>query len=308
MRILFALVLAAFSITVNAQSKELKKLLYERKTFPLSAVKNLELTTSGGSIYAEGATSGEAILEVYVATGNGRAISLEDAKARIAENYEYETGLNGSTLFAKAKHKGSFWSNKNSVSISYKVIVPIQTASSIATSGGSIQILNLKGTEKIATSGGSLDIDKVEGKLDASTSGGSISLKESSGSLRIVTSGGSIDGSSISGSLSAQTSGGSITLKSIAATTDASTSGGSINASFTDPGKGVKLVTSAGGIHISIPKSKGYDVDLKGDRVNVSNTTLQGKITKSSVNGKINGGGIPLRASTSAGSVNVDLD
>ncbi|PZP43506.1 MAG: hypothetical protein DI598_15680 [Pseudopedobacter saltans] len=309
-----------------AQSKDLKKVLFEKKTFPLSSIKNIELTTTGGSIYAEGTSSGEAILEVYVASGNGRSISLEDAKSIIATNYEYETGLNGSTLFAKTKHKGKSWSNKNSVSISYKVIVPIQTSSSIATSGGSIQIQNLKGTENITTSGGSLDIEKVDGRLNANTSGGSITLKQSSGNLRVVTSGGSInmDGlngdikaatsggsinaNSISGSLSAQTSGGSITLKNIAGTTDASTSGGSINGTFTDPGKGIKLVTSAGGINIHVPKNKGYDLQLNGDHVNISNTTLQGTITKTYINAKSNGGGIPLKASTSAGSVSVSMD
>ncbi len=328
MRALFTSVFLA-TVTINgmAQFNTGNKVLFERKTFPLSAVKNLELSTSGGAIYAEGTHNGEAILEVYVSGNNGKNISLDEAKSRIAENYKYETGLDRSTLFAKVENKNKIWgSNKKGVSVSYKVLVPIQTSSNINTSGGSIQVLNLKGEEKLNTSGGSLAIENMEGQLKANTSGGSISLKQSSGDLKIATSGGSlrlnnlkgnihaetsggsIAAASVSGSLEVSTSGGSITLKDIAATTNAATSGGSVNAEFTDPGKGISLSTSGGGIHISVPKNKGYDLDLRGDHVNVSNFSLQGTITKKSVKGKTNGGGIPLKAITSAGSVNLSMD
>lgn len=325
--IIASLLLTTVAVTGMAQFNTSNKVLLERKTFPLSSVKNLDLSTSGGAIYAEGTTSGEAILEVYVSGNNGKTLSLEEAKSRISENYNYESGLNGSTLFAKTENKKKgFWNNKSSVSVSYKVIVPIKTSSNVNTSGGSIQILNLQGTEKLNTSGGSLTIDNIQGQLNASTSGGSITLKKSSGELKVATSGGSlnlselkgtidastsggsISAATISGKLNAETSGGSITLKDIAATTNASTSGGSVNATFTDPGNGIKLSTSGGGITINVPKNKGYDLLLHGDRVNVSNASLQGSVTKTSVNAKTNGGGIPLKATTSAGSVNVNLN
>ncbi len=328
MRALFASVLlSTVAVNAMAQFNTNNKVLFERKTFPLSSVQNLELSTSGGAIYAEGATSGEAVLEVYVSGNNGKSISLDEAKKRIAEKYNYESGLSGSKLFAKAENKNKIWGNNNDgVSISYKVIVPMQTSSKINTSGGSIQVLNLKGDEKLNTSGGSLTIDNVDGKLNAATSGGSISLKQSAGELNVATSGGSlhlsnlkgsvkaatsggsINAKTVSGTLSVATSGGSITLKDIAATTEAATSGGSVSAEFTDPGKGVSLSTSGGGISLQVPKDKGYDLDLRGDRVNVSNVSLQGTITKTSVKGKTNGGGIALRATTSAGSVNVTMN
>ncbi|MFT4203656.1 MAG: hypothetical protein QM610_07030 [Chitinophagaceae bacterium] len=324
------IVLAAITVNGMAQFNTSNKVLFERKTFPLSAVKNLDLTTSGGTIYAEGATNGEAILEVYVSGNNGKSISLEDAKQRIADNYKYASGLDGNTLFAKVESKnkiGGFWGgNKNNVSISYKVIVPIQTSSKLNTSGGSIQVLHLKGEENLNTSGGSLTISDVNGHLKANTSGGSVTLKQSAGELAVSTSGGSlhlenlkgnvkgstsggsIEATTVSGSLSVSTSGGSINLKNIAATTTASTSGGSVHADFTDPGEGIKLSSSGGGIHIHVPKNKGYDLDLRGDRVNISNVAMQGSITKSKIVGRTNGGGIQLQASTSGGSVNVDMD
>ncbi|WP_447642641.1 MULTISPECIES: hypothetical protein [Chitinophagaceae] len=323
--IITSLLLTTVVVNGMAQFNTSNKTLFERKTFPLASVKNLELSTSGGAIYAEGVNSGEAILEVYVSGNNEKNISLEEARKRISDNYKYESGLNGSTLYAKVENKTQSWGN-NGVSISYKVIVPIQTSSKINTSGGSIQVLNLKGTEKLNTSGGSLTINNVEGQLNANTSGGSITLKQSSGNLDVVTSGGSlrlsdlngvvkattsggsIEGKSISGSLQVATSGGSINLENIAATTDAATSGGSVNASFSDPGKGIKLSTSGGGIHVSVPKAKGYNLDLRGDHVSVSNVALQGSISKTRIDATTNGGGIPLKAATSAGSVSVTMN
>src|SRR5690606_34087835 len=156
------------------------------------------------------------------------------------------------------------------------------------TSGGSLNIADIKGNMEAKTSGGSINIDNYAGILDASTSGGSINLKNAKGDLAVSTSGGSIHLEDIKGSLTARTS------------------GGGIRANLASLEKELRLSTSGGSITAVIPGGLGLDLDLKGNRVNTKLTNFDGEVEKDRIKGSINGGGIPVVMSTSGGSVNLE--
>jgi DUF4097 and DUF4098 domain-containing protein YvlB len=75
-------------------------------------------------------------------------------------------------------------------------------------------------------------------------------------------------------------------------------------------GKYVKLNTSAGHIDLSMPQQKGFNLNLKGNRVNtiLTNSNFEGSKDKDRVEGKINGGGALVQAYASSGSVNVKFN
>jgi hypothetical protein len=300
--------------------------LFAKKSYPIASIKNVKVSTSGGSISVTGDASNEAVLEMYVKPNNNRRLSESEIQNILDRDYDITLEQQGSTLVAIAKRKsGLNW--KNAINISFVLHTGSNVGSDLSTSGGSIQLAGLAGDQKFKTSGGSLKVRNLKGNINGSTSGGSIEASNSEGNIglstsggsiklaglkgdiNVSTSGGSIKGNSIDGSLVAKTSGGSINLEDLACKVNASTSGGSVTAVLNELVGDLQLSTSAGGINITIPKNAAADLNLRGSRVNTSNlTNFSGANSKGHLNGTINGGGTKIQASTSAGSVNLNFN
>lgn len=320
---LLLLFVACQSCVVFAQDS---KTPYMTKSLS-GAIKDVFVSTSGGSISVSGAAGEAPRVEVYIQGNNviGK-ISKEEIEKRL-QNYDLSVTVSGGEVHATAKNKHNFSNWKNSLSIGFKVFVPKQVNTNLSTSGGSIHMDNLSGNEKFETSGGSLHVDKLTGIVKGETSGGSIHvsnsgsdisletsggsieasncngkihLETSGGSLRLTdlkgtidanTSGGSINANNIAGEFKTGTSGGSINLTNLACALDASTSGGSFHAQFNSVGKYVKVDVS-GHVDISIPSKQGLDLDLRADRVEANFTSnFSGTKEKEKIEGKLNGGG-----------------
>nr|WP_281285031.1 DUF4097 family beta strand repeat-containing protein [Colwellia demingiae] len=104
-----------------------------------------------------------------------------------------------------------------------------------------------------------------------------------------------------------KTSGGSLDLDNIIGKIDAHTSGGSIELKLPkNPTKDSKVKTSGGSITAHLAKNVAVNLSAKtsGGRVS-SEFTVDGKITKRSIKGTINGGGPELVLKTSGGSVRI---
>jgi len=228
------------------------------------------------------------------------------------------------------------------MSISFKIYVPSEVSTDLKTSGGGIQLDNLKGIETFTTSGGGLQLDHLAGTIhgrtsgggiqvfnssediDLSTSGGGIEAKNCNGHIKLVTSGGGlelhdlkgdirahtsgggVDGANIEGELITGTSGGSIDLKHMSCSLDANTSGGSLYAQMEQVGKYLKLSASSGNVDIELPAKQGLDLDLSGERVDQHDFNgFKGDFDKHHVRGSVNGGGALVEAHASSGDVNV---
>lgn len=317
---------------------------YLTKTFNASSVKNVDVNTSGGGITVMGGATSQAKVEVYV-SGNGRGnLSDSEVEERL-ERYNLTVRMDGNTLICEAeqKDKSGNWNWKNGLSISFKVYVPTNVATNLNTSGGGIKMANLNGDLKFRTSGGGLDLENLrgevigstsgggikmvncddmvkvrtsgggidardcDGEIELTTSGGGIKLTNLNGNVEANTSGGGISVEDFSGDLNTSTSGGSIRMNGMNGNVKASTSGGGISASFERPGKYISLSTSAGNISIDIPSSKGYDLDLSGNRVRMaSSANFNGTKKDDRVQGRLNGGGTTIKARTSSGSVSLN--
>jgi hypothetical protein len=334
--------LIASSVAVKAQ---FDKEPYITKSLSNQSIQNVKVETSGGSITVGGLSPSEAKIEVYVTNNNGiTSLSKEEIQKRLEENYELKVSVENNTLIAYAKQKRNNMDWRRSLNISFKIYAPKSISTDLSTSGGSIHLNDLSGTQKFRTSGGSLHVDNVTGKIDGGTSGGSIHLSNSGsdidlrtsggsieaknckgnmelstsggslnlddldGTIEASTSGGHIDADNIKGELSASTSGGSIKMTNIAASLETSTSGGNIDVEVTGLGKYVKVSNSGGSINLQLPAGKGYDLDLHGNRVKVSPmNNFSGDTDDNSITGKINGGGTQVTARAGSGRVSVSF-
>jgi hypothetical protein len=343
MKNLLLLLMIAFSFVIaKAQSSDATPYLI--KTLSDASIKNVEAKTSGGSISVAGGNEKDARIEVYISS-NKHGLSKDEIEKILNEDYEFSVTATGNKLTAIAKHKsGIQWNNKRSLSIAFRIFVPENVSTDLSTSGGSISINNVSGTEDFATSGGSLEVKKLSGKIngrtsggsinvsdskddidlstsggsiDASncigkiklnTSGGSVSLTDLKGDIKASTSGGSVTGKNITGDLSAHTSGGNVHLHDLACSLDASTSGGNINAEIVEAGKFIKLNNSGGNIDLQIPKDKGYDLDLRADKINTAAlNNFSGSTKDKHWEGKLNGGGIPVNVDAGGGKINLSF-
>lgn len=317
---------------------------YLTQSLANETISSVMVKTSGGSIRVSGVTgSGDAKIEMYVIPNNSLTISKEELKQRLEENYIVDIKVSNGKLTATAKQKNQNWNWKKSLSISFRVYVPKKVSTDLSTSGGSIHLNDLEGSQEFSTSGGSLHVDDITGKIDGSTSGGSIHVSNCRSDIDLTTSGGSIEASNCNGNIKLQTSGGSLHfdnldgkidagtsggsvhaesvkgefivstsggsmhLDNMRCSLDASTSGGSIDAVITEVGAYVRLDNSAGNIDITLPDGKGYNIDFRGDKIKTNHlNNFRGETaSEDRVKGTLNGGGIPVEINASNGKVSV---
>ena len=340
----YILFFALLSVTAITKAQPWDKEPYITKSLSSETIQSVLAQTSGGSITVAGVST-ESKIEIYVNGNNGiNTLSKDEIKSRLEQYYTLEVSVSNNKLSAIAKQKENNMDWKRSLSISFKIYVPGNVTTDLSTSGGSIRLSDLKGSQTFRTSGGSLHVDNLSGgmkgttsggsihvanssdKIDLSTSGGSIEASQCKGDLQLSTSGGSlhlndlsgtidastsggrIDGSNITGELSASTSGGSVKLDNISGSLDASTSGGSIDVSITALGKFVKLHNSGGNINLELPKGKGLDLDLRGNKIKVDPlNNFSGSADDNSLTGTLNGGGTPITVKASSGRIYLTL-
>ncbi len=343
-KILLLSMIAVQGLVLQAQNTNDKEPLITR-SFAGKSFQQLVSETSGGNITVTGG-SGEARVELFVWPSNRewKSYSNEQLQQKLNEEYDVVIEIKGNTLTASAKPKEKFRNWNNSLSISFRIYVPQQTATTLRTSGGNIVLTNLSGTQDFVTSGGNLRLDQLSGKikgrtsggnislinckndLDLTTSGGNIDAEKTSGHLRMATSGGNItmtdlDGTvdattsggnvranSVKGSLEAHTSGGHVGLDNISGSVDASTSGGNISVSLKETGEFVKLSNSGGHIDLELPGNKGLDLKLTGGKIKTSKlSNFDGTFEEDRIIGKLNGGGTPVTVRAGGGRLNLTI-
>lgn len=326
-----SVLLSATFYTLYANNQENEPFM--TRTFPTSSIKEVEATTAGGSLTLIGNADSKAIVEVYVSRNN---LSSEKIKQMLEENYIIDIKVEGGKLYAVAKRKKSYsdW-NQQGLSISFKIIVPKQVNSNLQTSGGSIYIGNLSGSQNFKTSGGSLTIENVSenivgttsggsisvkgskdkidlhtsggsitatdcsGKIDLKTSGGSLNISKLSGNINAATSGGSINVSDIKGTLITSTSGGSVKIDGVSGNLEASTSGGNMDVRMASVSDYVKL-SNSGNLNLSLPAAKGYKLNVRANRVETSGLKdFRGDMESTNIEGTVGNGGPDINVKSS---------
>lgn len=279
------------------------------RTFAVQPGGELKVQTAGGDItILTGSGS-----EVKVTAKEVIDASTEEKADELVRDLVLIIDQQGNNVSAVAKYQkrgGWLWSS-TPVTVSFTVVVPVQYNVDLRTSGGGIKVANLDGRARLRTSGGSLKLERIDGEVDGSTSGGSITLREGTAKVKLSTSGGSIHVERAGGEAELSTSGGDIVIESVCNRLSASTSGGSIKASIEGELKGdCHLSTSGGSVTATVDKKAAFDLraHTSGGNVDLDGMTIaieQGGLRKSSLSGKVNGGGPVLSLGTSGGNVRV---
>ena len=186
----------------------------------------LKLETDVGSIDIDTHAKDSVLVEVEISGSDEDKMRVDIKKS--GDNVSIHGDLD----------RSGFGFGSTSIRVTYKITLPENYNLDVDTSGGAIEIEDLKGKVNAHTSGGSISVEDVEGDVNIKTSGGSLDIENVIGEINAKTSGGSIKLKLPNNPIQdtkVKTSGGSITAylaKDIAVDVSAKTSGGRVSSEF----------------------------------------------------------------------------
>jgi hypothetical protein len=187
--------------------------------------------------------------------------------------------------------------------------------------------------DNIESSNGGIRIESLNGPARLRTSNGGLRIFRVSGSVEGTTSNAGVEVSDVTGPVVVRTSNGGVRADNVRGTFDATTSNAGMNVTLSDPEpqRPVRLITSNGGVTLTMNQFRDNDVRISTSnssitlrlpssvraslKANTSNSNVDtdfdvavraGELRKSSLEGAIGGGGGPLLdLTTSNGGIKV---
>jgi hypothetical protein len=262
----------------------------------------------GGEIIVE-ADAGTVKIESWDKNEVSVVVEIEGSDSR-AEKYKVEFSQEGNTITVtgKVRDKSFFKWHVGNLEAYYTIFTPKKFNTTVNTSGGNIDAKNLTGKADYNTSGGNLNVQKMDGEIILATSGGNVDAADINGPVDAETSGGNVVMENIVGNVKGFTSGGDVEFIGVDGRVKGGTSGGNVSVKVSGENKGIDVETSGGDVEIYMKDGVGADVDAETSGGSVDcdfPVTVRGKVRESELHGKINGGGNPIRASTTGGSIRI---
>ena len=320
--------LVALSFSADAAEKRLDR------TFSVAPGGRLTIDSDGTDLRVEGTGGNQVVVRI-----------LLSGSERMLERMTLTADQSGNDVSVAAKHgngKWTDWFGGWNLDGKIEVQVPRDYNIDLRTSGGDIRVSQLKGNARGKTSGGDIQIVDVQGPVEMQTSGGDVRAEQIEGATRLGTSGGDIDIVRLKGDLDAKTSGGYVHLDDVVgrvmartssgnvvargvrgdsdlktsggdirATIDgkitAHTSGGDVTAELVGANRGISVSSSGGDLTVRVPKdTKGeLNAATSGGSVRTELPITTTELGERKLTGTLNGGGNPIHARTSGGSIKV---
>lgn len=283
------------------------------------------------------ASGGELVMNVAgaitVTAGSGEQVELliTSRSSDIEDRYDFAFDAQPGRVEVTTERKGGWsgrWFDWNRHGLRFEVRVPRRTALDLRSSGGPIQTAGLVGPARLRSSGGGIEVSDHAGDVDAHTSGGGAAAHQVQGNVKLESSGGGITATGVSGDVYADTSGGGVKVDTVggdvwAASSgggvhvrgvhgrvEAKSSGGPVSAVFAAGSEaGGSLSSSGGGVSVAVDPRAALTIDASSSGGRVSYDVpirAEGRASKSSVRGDLNGGGEVLRLRSSGGGVRID--
>lgn len=310
-----------------------------REEYPVSGAAHLNISSSDGDIEV---TPGDVSkIQVYFIVKKNGFLQKIDRKG-LEKDFNVTISHNSSSVEISVTPIKKIGFNFNLPEVNFFVITPKRTACQLKTSDGDVKIAGLAGSLECKTSDGDITLADIMGSIQASTSDGDIAISNATGDTNVKTSDGDIALQNITGTIRAKTSDGDIMASQILGDITSSTSDGNIHitkatgntsvqtsdgniqfsnitggmqalcsdgnikGSIQPLSSGLSAKTSDGNIDVTIPEELGLDLDIRGESLQVPLKNFSGTSDKRNINGKANGGGIPVSLQTASGNVRLN--
>jgi len=255
------------------------------RTYNVSGKTTVHIETNDGAVRVS-TWEGKQI-EARVETTGWR---IDDAEVRIIERQV------GDRLELEARVPNSHWNWNSSFrnrSLRIELRIPVESDLSIRTGDGSVETDNNVGSVDVHTGDGHIKVNRARGAIRLSTGDGHIEAIGLDGRLEATSGDGHIQ---IEGRLDA------LSLNTNDGTIDARVSRGSRMST------NWRIRTGDGDVTLRLPDDFQADLEMHtGDgRIRTDfPITASGRLSRSDIRGKLNGGGLPLTARTGDGSIQI---
>lgn len=289
------------------------------KQLDLAAGGTFSLRTEVGDVYVRGGEGGQAAVIVTSDRSDFGELFVTRFEATRPDRVE---------LVVERKSRGpASWFQSFRSQTRIEVTLPASAAAELAASGGRVEVSNLAGAVRaessggglqatdlggdatLSSSGGRVNAERIRGGLTARSSGGGVEARTIGGAARLESSGGPIEAEDVGGDLEASSSGGGVRIREAKGAVVAGSSGGAVSVGFAaDNAKGGRLDSSGGGVTATLDPSVALEIDASASGGHVDSdlpVTVQGKLSRDTLRGKLNGGGALLRLRSSGGSVTI---
>lgn len=310
MKTLATCLILLISITCFAQDYSFKE------SYQLTTPAQVSISSSDGNIEAVAFDNDKTDI-FYIVRKNNKVLNI--SRAELEKEVTLEVQQSGNNLSIVVKYKNEFgWTDwRDKMVVSFRLQLPRETACTLRTSDGNVSvkgfnrdqrcntsdgdvnIADVRGSVIASTSDGNVTVTKVSGAVEVKTSDGDVRLEEIKGDTRASTSDGNVVASKIMGSTSMKTSDGDLTFRDLAGSLNAHTSDGNVSGNIVELKNELTIRTSDGNIRVSVPANIGMDLNIKGESLDVPLTNFSGRSDERSIQGKSNGGGVPVNLSTS---------
>ncbi len=217
------------------------------------------------------------------------------------------------------------YSLRRNVSISYEIVVPAETRVASATGSGNQTVAGVQRPLRVETGSGDLKMTGVS-EARANTGSGNIEIESARGNVYAQTGSGDIqaydiDGGFVastgsgdvrlrqaaSGSVSVETGSGDVEVSGVQGSLVLHTGSGNISADGQPSGEW-KLEAGSGNVTLRLPSTAAFDLYAHTGSGSVESDhpiTVQGKINRHELRGRVRGGGATLEASTGSGNIRI---
>lgn len=267
----------------------------------------LEVETGSGSIEINTAPGREASITGKVKVNRRgffrRAPDADEIIREVVENPPIE--LSGDTLSVGDIKDRRIRKN---VSISYTIVVPIDTAVKAKAGSGSIEVNDVAASVEARTGSGRVRLSNIGGPVTAKAGSGSIRAEGVAGAFTGSTGSGSIYMSQTApGDVKVSTGSGGMELSGVAGALKASAGSGRIKVDGRQEGDW-KIGAGSGSVRVDLPDDAAFTLDAETGSGGIDigyPLTIEGKISKRHLRGDVAGGGHLLRVDTGSGSVTI---
>lgn len=301
-----AIAVAAVSFAQDSRSRGWETQQMQHAEFDVQPGGTLRVKVPDGNVELEAGPQHKLTVEIELA-----ARDLKSA-AEVYESMDWVIDDADGKVTVRARNPRTdhdhWWGLRHGgYEITIKVRLPQDFNLDLDTGDGNIRVGTMRGRARLETSDGDIDIENLEGsRIDIDTSDGDVEVASvQSPDIHIETSDGTIFVGQLDGrETSLRTSDGDIVVEETSGALRASTGDGDIRvrlARFEE----TSLRSGDGDIHIEAPEDLSADLDLRGDRLSLRNSsmTLDGSMSKTSARGALNGGGPRLLASSRGGRI-----
>ena len=194
------------------------------------------------------------------------------------------------------------------LSISYEITVPADTTAKARTGSGGIRVSGVKGSVTGGSGSGSVSVEDIGGDAHLRTGSGGIKAENVGGNFQASTGSGSIRASLADASeVEVTTGSGSIRVTGVNGSLLAKTGSGSVRLEGAPDGDWT-VRTGSGGITVDFPAGSSFDLKASAGSGSVETDfpiTIQGKISRRKLEGKVGDGGHIVRLSSGSGSIHI---